>query len=83
MAPPPATAGGARQSGRDEREIELAIYATRHIWPTLKDELGIDPEWRQNGYLCCGYNEDHKNSLEQRIRGGGPVRHRDGDDGGG
>lgn len=60
--------GGARQSGRDEREIELAIYATRHIWPTLKDELGIDPEWRQNGYLCCGYNEDHKKSLEQRIR---------------
>ena len=59
--------GGARVSGRDAREMPLAIYATRHIWPNLKEELGVDPEYRQNGYLVCGYNEEHKKGIQNRI----------------
>ena len=60
--------GGARQSGRDPREIELAIYATNNIWPTLAEELGTNVEWGQHGYLVCGYNEDHKKSIQSRIK---------------
>lgn len=60
--------GGARVSGRDLREMPLAIYATEHIWPQLKDELGVDPEYRQAGYLVCGYNEQHRAGIMARIR---------------
>lgn len=60
--------GGARQSGRDPREIQLAIYATKNIWPKLKDELGVDPEYRQGGYLVCGYDENHKKSITDRVK---------------
>lgn len=34
--------GGVRQSGRDGRELPLAMYAVKNIWPTLSDELGAD-----------------------------------------
>lgn len=59
--------GGARVSGRDIREMPLAIFATQNIWPFLKDELGVDPEYHQKGYLVCGYNEEHKKGIEKRI----------------
>mgnify|MGYP005809145665 CR=1 FL=1 len=59
--------GGVRQSGRDPREFGLAAYAVKHIWPYLKDELGIDVEYRQTGYLVCGYNEDHYQSIVSRV----------------
>lgn len=34
--------GGVRQSGRDPRELPLAMYAVEHMWPTLSEELGED-----------------------------------------
>jgi sarcosine oxidase subunit beta len=60
--------GGARVSGRDLREMPLAIYATQKIWPNLKDELGVDPEYRRKGYLVCGYNDTHKEGIKKRIK---------------
>lgn len=60
--------GGARQSGRDIREIKLALFAAQKLWPNLKEELGVDPEFVQDGYLVCGYNEEHKKGIENRIK---------------
>ena len=59
--------GGVRQSGRDPREFALAAYAAKHIWPTLSEELGVDVEYRQTGYLVFGYNEEHDKSIALRI----------------
>lgn len=59
--------GGVRQSGRDSREFPLAAYAVKNIWPNLSEELGIDVEYRQNGYLVYGYNEDQKKMIEDRV----------------
>ena len=47
-------AGGVRQSARDVRELPLAMYAVRHIWPTLTEELGVDIEYEQKGNLRLG-----------------------------
>lgn len=60
--------GGARQSGRDEREMPLAIFATRRIWPYLNEELGVDVEYRQRGYLLCGYDETDAAFLLERVK---------------
>lgn len=43
---------GARQSGRDNRELPLAMFGVKHIWPTLGEELGEDIEYIQNG-ICA------------------------------
>ena len=59
--------GGVRQSGRDPREFGLAAYAVKHIWPYISEELGFDIEYRQTGYLVCGYNEEHYKSISSRI----------------
>lgn len=59
--------GGVRQSGRDPREFPLAAYAVKNIWPYLSEELGIDVEYRQSGYLVCGYNDSHKKMIEERV----------------
>lgn len=59
--------GGVRQSGRDSRELPLAMYAVKNIWPYMKEELGIDPEYMQDGYLVCGYDEKHEKDIEKRI----------------
>lgn len=42
---------GARQSGRDNRELPLAMFGVKHIWPTLGEELGEDIEYIQNGNM--------------------------------
>lgn len=59
--------GGVRQSGRDIREFPLAAYAVKNIWPHLSEELGINVEYRQNGYLVCGYDDSQKKMIEGRI----------------
>ncbi len=59
--------GGVRISGRDPREIPLALYAVNNIWPYVKDELGIDCEYERSGYMVCGYNEEHKKGIAQRV----------------
>ena len=52
--------GGVRQSGRDPRELPLAIYGVENVWPTLSDELGVDVEYHKEGNLRLGKTETHK-----------------------
>ena len=55
--------GGVRQSGRDPRELPLAIYGVENVWPTLSDELGADVEYHKEGNLRLGKTETHKQIL--------------------
>ena len=55
--------GGVRQSGRDPRELPLAIYGVEHVWPMLSDELGVDVEYHKEGNLRLGKTETHKQIL--------------------
>lgn len=55
--------GGVRQSGRDPRELPLAIYGVENVWPTLSDELGVDVEYHKEGNLRLGKTETHKKIL--------------------
>lgn len=55
--------GGVRQSGRDPRELPLAIYGIRNLWPTLSEELEVDCEYHQDGNLRLGKNEEHVKIL--------------------
>jgi sarcosine oxidase, subunit beta len=56
--------GGVRQSGRDKRELALAMYGVKHLWPTLSEELGTDVEYYQHGNLRLGKTDDHLNILQ-------------------
>lgn len=56
-------AGGVRQSGRDPRELPLALYGVKNIWPTLGEELGVDVEYNQGGNLRLGKTEEHLKTL--------------------
>lgn len=56
--------GGVRQSGRDERELPLAMYGVKNLWPTLSEELEMDVEYYQKGNLRLGKTEDHLNILK-------------------
>lgn len=56
--------GGVRQSGRDPRELPLAMYAVQHMWPTLSEELGIDVEYHKEGNLRLGKTEKHLEILQ-------------------
>lgn len=55
--------GGVRQSGRDKRELPLAMYAVEHMWPTLSEELGMDVEYHKDGNLRLGKTQRHKEIL--------------------
>ncbi len=56
--------GGVRQSGRDPRELPLAMYGIEKLWPTLSEELGADVEYYKKGNLRLGKTEQHKKVLE-------------------
>ncbi len=56
--------GGVRQSGRDPRELPLAMYGVEHMWPTLSEELGINVEYHKKGNLRLGKTEKHKEILQ-------------------
>ena len=56
--------GGVRQSGRDPRELPLAMYAVKNLWPTLSEELGADVEYCQGGNLRLGKTDRHIKILE-------------------
>ncbi len=56
--------GGVRQSGRDPRELPLAMYGIEHLWPTLSEELDSDVEYYKKGNLRLGKTEQHKKVLE-------------------
>ena len=55
--------GGVRQSGRDPRELPLAMYGIRNLWPHLSEELEVDCEYHQDGNLRLGKNEAHAKIL--------------------
>ena len=55
--------GGVRQSGRDKRELPLAMYGIKNIWPTLSEELGADVEYYQDGNLRLGKTVEHMKVL--------------------
>ncbi|MGN0487992.1 MAG: NAD(P)/FAD-dependent oxidoreductase [Ruminococcus sp.] len=56
--------GGVRQSGRDPRELPLAIYGVENIWPSLSETLGVDVEYHQEGNLRLGKTEVHRQILQ-------------------
>ena len=66
--------GGVRQSGRDNKELPLAIYGVKHLWPNLSEELGMDVEYYQEGNLRLGKTDAHikiLESLTQRAKESG------------
>lgn len=76
--------GGVRQSGRDPRELPLAMYGIQNLWPTLSRELEVDCEYHQDGNLRLGKNEAHAKILQglaAKAQGCGlDVRMIDGDE---
>lgn len=56
--------GGVRQSGRDKRELPLAMYGVKNLWPTLSEELEMDVEYYQEGNLRLGKTDGHIKILE-------------------
>jgi len=56
--------GGVRQSGRDIRELPLAMYGVKNLWPTLSEELEMDVEYYQEGNLRLGKTDEHINILQ-------------------
>lgn len=56
--------GGVRQSGRDPRELPLAMYGIEHLWPYLSEELGVNVEYHKEGNLRLGKTERHREILE-------------------
>lgn len=57
--------GGVRQSGRDVRELPLAMYGVKHLWPFLSDELEMNVEYHQDGNLRLGKTAAHLVKLKQ------------------
>lgn len=55
--------GGVRQSGRDKRELPLAMYGIKNLWPTLSEELEMDVEYYQEGNIRLGKTDDHIKTL--------------------
>ena len=60
--------GGVRQSGRDKRELPIAMWGIEHIWPTLSEELGVDCEYYQDGNLRLGKTEEHLRTLQNLTK---------------
>ena len=58
---------GARQSGRDNRELPLAMFGVQNIWPTLGEELGEDIEYVQNGNMRMGKTEKDLAALQEIV----------------
>lgn len=56
--------GGVRQSGRDPRELPLAMYGIKNLWPTLSEELEWNVEYTQKGNLRLGKTEKHLDILK-------------------
>lgn len=56
--------GGVRQSGRDPRELPLAMFGIEHIWPCLSEELECDIEYVRKGNLRLGKTPQHRKILQ-------------------
>lgn len=76
--------GGVRQSGRDPRELPLAMYGIQNLWPNLSNELGSDIEYYKKGNLRLGKTERHLQILQgltdRAVKCGLDVRMIDGDE---
>lgn len=59
--------GGVRQSGRDPRELPLAMYGIEHLWPNLSEELGVNVEYHKEGNLRLGKTEKHLQILQGLV----------------
>lgn len=57
--------GGVRQSGRDPREIPLAMYGIKNLWPYLSEELETEIEYCQEGNLRLGKTKEHLKILSR------------------
>lgn len=70
--------GGVRQSGRDPRELPLAMYGIEKLWPGLSEELGVECEYHKEGNLRLGKTQKHleilKGLTERAIACGLDVR---------
>lgn len=62
--------GGVRQSARDLREIPLAIFGVKNLWPNLSEELGVDVEYCQGGNFRLGKTEEHIKILQTLVNNG-------------
>lgn len=60
--------GGVRQSARDPKELPLAMYGVKNIWPFLSEELGVDTEYMQAGNLKFAKTQQHWNYYEGVIK---------------
>lgn len=49
--------GGVRQTGRDPKELPLAMEAMK-IWANMKDELDCDVDYRRGGNLWYAHTEE-------------------------
>ncbi|MCR5666355.1 MAG: FAD-binding oxidoreductase [Eubacterium sp.] len=56
--------GGVRQSGRDPRELPLAMYGIKNLWPGLSKELGVNCEYHKEGNLRLGKTPAHLKILQ-------------------
>lgn len=56
--------GGVRQSGRDVRELPIAMCAVEKFWPHLSEELGVETEYTQKGNLRLGKTDAHLKKLQ-------------------
>ncbi len=59
--------GGVRQSARDVRELPIAMYGIKNLWPTLSEELGVDVEYHQDGNLRLAKTEKHIDILQNLV----------------
>lgn len=55
--------GGVRQSGRDKRELPMAMYGVQNLWPHLSEELGMNVQYYQHGNLRLGKTDKHLDIL--------------------
>lgn len=62
--------GGVRQSGRNPKELPLAMYGVKHLWPQLSEELDVDVEYYQEGNLRLGKTEEHLKVLASLVAAG-------------
>ena len=62
--------GGVRQSGRDPRELPVAMFGVRELWPTLWEELDADVEYHKKGNLRLGKTAEHRKVLEKLVSQG-------------
>ncbi len=57
---------GIRQQFSTETTIKTAIESVR-LFSSMKEELNIDVEWKDSGYLFLAYNEDTVNTFKSNI----------------